>query len=50
MAGRFEGHCWKDVVSPDVLEIYSRYDLPRPRPLAIERGAGVVRIVTTSGT
>ncbi len=26
MAGRFEDHCWKDVVSPDILEIYSHYE------------------------
>ncbi len=26
MASRFEDHCWKDVVSPDVLEIYSHYE------------------------
>jgi maleamate amidohydrolase len=28
MAGEFEDHCWKDIVSQDVLEIYSHYERP----------------------
>jgi len=26
MVSRFEDHCWKDVVAPDVLELYSHYE------------------------
>src|SRR5258708_40033223 len=28
MAGEFEDHCWKDIVSQDILEIYSHYERP----------------------
>src|ERR1700755_1834695 len=41
MADDFEDHCWKDIVSPDVLEIYSHYARktfvgPSPALLAID--------------
>jgi maleamate amidohydrolase len=41
MTSRFEDHCWKDVVAPDVLEIYSHYERetfvgPAPALLAID--------------
>jgi nicotinamidase-related amidase len=41
MAEDFEDHCWKDVVSPDVLDIYSHYARdtfigPAPALLAID--------------
>ena len=41
MADDFEDHCWKDVVSPDVLDIYSHYVRktfvgPSPALLAID--------------
>jgi nicotinamidase-related amidase len=41
MADDFENHCWKDVVSPDVLDIYSHYIRktfvgPAPALLAID--------------
>ena len=41
MASDFEDHCWKDVIPPDVLEIYSRYARkifvgPSPALLAID--------------
>jgi maleamate amidohydrolase len=25
MADDFENHCWKDIISPDVLDIYAHY-------------------------
>jgi maleamate amidohydrolase len=41
MADDFEDHCWKDVISPEVLEIYSCYQRPtfvgaNPALLAID--------------
>ena len=41
MASDFEDHCWKDVVSPDVLEIYRHYERktfvgPSPALIAID--------------
>ena len=41
MANDFENHCWKDVVSPDVLDIYAHYARnifvgPSPALLAID--------------
>jgi nicotinamidase-related amidase len=41
MPSRFEDHCWKDVVSADVLDIYSHYERetfvgPAPALLAID--------------
>lgn len=41
MADDFEDHCWKDIVSPDVLDIYSHYIRktfvgPSPALLAID--------------
>ncbi len=41
MADDFENHCWKDIVSPDVLDIYSHYERkvfvgPAPALLAID--------------
>src|ERR1700750_2444708 len=41
MADDFENHCWKDVVPPDVLDIYSHYHRktfvgPSPALLAID--------------
>ena len=41
MLDNFEDHCWKDVVSPDALEVYSHYKRetcigPRPALLAID--------------
>src|ERR1043165_3788585 len=41
MADEFENHCWKDVVTPDVLGIYSHYNRkifarPSPALLGIE--------------
>jgi maleamate amidohydrolase len=41
MTNDFEDHCWKDVVSPEVLEVYSCYQRkvfvgPRPALLAID--------------
>jgi maleamate amidohydrolase len=37
----FENHCWKDVVPPDVLELYSHYERetfvgPNPALIAID--------------
>jgi len=26
MASDFEDHCWKDIVTPDVLEVYAHYE------------------------
>jgi maleamate amidohydrolase len=41
MADNFEDHCWKDIVSPDILEIYSHYERttlvgPSPALIAID--------------
>jgi len=41
MTNDFEDHCWKDVISPEVLEVYSCYQRkvfvgPRPALLAID--------------
>jgi maleamate amidohydrolase len=41
MLDNFEDHCWKDVVSPEALEVYSHYKRqtyigPRPALLAID--------------
>jgi nicotinamidase-related amidase len=41
MADEFENHCWKDIVSSDVLEIYSHYERkvfvgPAPALIAID--------------
>lgn len=41
MARDFEDHCWKDVVSPEILEVYKHYHRevfvgPRPALLAID--------------
>ena len=41
MTNDFEEHCWKDVISPEVLEVYSCYQRkvfvgPRPALLAID--------------
>ena len=41
MADDFENHCWKDIVPPDVLDIYSHYVRktfvgPSPALLAID--------------
>ena len=41
MADDFENHCWKDIVPPDVLDIYSHYERkifvgPTPALLAID--------------
>ena len=41
MADDFENHCWKDIVPPDVLDIYSHYHRktfvgPSPALLAID--------------
>jgi maleamate amidohydrolase len=41
MADEFENHCWKDVVTPDLLEIYSSYRRrifvgPSPALLAVD--------------
>ena len=41
MADEFENHCWKDIVPPDVLDIYSHYVRkvfvgPAPALLAID--------------
>jgi nicotinamidase-related amidase len=41
MSNDFEDHCWKDVISPEVLEVYSCYERkifvgPRPALLAID--------------
>jgi len=41
MAGDFENHCWKDLVSPEVLDIYSHYERktfvgPAPALVAID--------------
>lgn len=41
MSNDFENHCWKDVVSKDVLDLYSRYERevfvgPSPALLAID--------------
>jgi nicotinamidase-related amidase len=41
MAGEFEDHCWKDIVSQDILEIYSHYERatlvgPSPALIAID--------------
>ena len=41
MSDKFEDHCWRDIVSPDVLEIYSHYHRrtfvgPAPALLAID--------------
>ena len=41
MTDDFEDHCWKDVVTPDVLEVYSCYRRkifvgPRPALLAVD--------------
>jgi len=38
--GDFEDHCWKDIVSAETLEIYSRYQ----RDVHIERKAAIVVI------
>jgi hypothetical protein len=41
MADEFENHCWRDIVSPDVFEIYSHYKRrvfvgPAPALIAID--------------
>lgn len=41
MSGDFEDHCWKDIVTPDILEVYSCYRRktfvgPAPALLAID--------------
>ena len=41
MANDFEDHCWKDVIAPDVLDIYADYRRriyvgPRPALLAVD--------------
>jgi nicotinamidase-related amidase len=41
MSNDFEDHCWKDVISPEILEVYSAYQRktfvgPRPALLAID--------------
>ena len=41
MTDDFEDHCWKDIVAPDVLEVYSMYRRqtlvgPAPALLAID--------------
>jgi maleamate amidohydrolase len=41
MSDDFEDHCWKDLVTPDILEIYSHYKRktfvgPAPALLAID--------------
>ena len=41
MTDAFEDHCWKDVVTPDLLEIYSSYRRkifvgPNPALLAVD--------------
>ena len=41
MASKFEDHCWKEVVSPEILEVYSHYERdiyvgPAPALLAID--------------
>ena len=41
MTDQFEDHCWKDVITPDVLEIYADYRRkifvgPRPALLAVD--------------
>jgi maleamate amidohydrolase len=41
MTDEFEDHCWKDVITPDVLEVYSCYRRkifvgPRPALLAVD--------------
>ena len=41
MADEFENHCWKDIVPPDVLDIYTHYARktfvgPSPALLAID--------------
>ena len=41
MTDDFEDHCWKDVITPDVLEVYSCYRRkvfvgPRPALLAVD--------------
>jgi hypothetical protein len=48
MSDDFEDHCWKDIVTPDDLEIYSHYRRktfvgPAPAPLAIDLHALVCR-------
>ena len=41
MADKFEDHCWKDIVSPEILDIYKAYKRKtyigkRPALLAID--------------
>ena len=41
MARNFEDHCWKDIVGPEILEVYKPYHRevfvgPRPALLAID--------------
>jgi maleamate amidohydrolase len=41
MSGDFEDHCWKDIVSRDLMEIYKQYERatfvgPAPALLAID--------------
>lgn len=41
MSGDFEDHCWKDIVPPEILELYSHYERktfvgPAPALLAID--------------
>ena len=41
MVSKFEDHCWKDVVNPDVLDVYAHYERetfvgPSPALLAID--------------
>ena len=41
MSDNFEDHCWKDIVSPEILDIYSHYKRktfvgPSPALLAID--------------
>jgi hypothetical protein len=41
MTDSFEDHCWKDVGTPEVLEIYSRYQretFGKPAERATEQG------------
>jgi maleamate amidohydrolase len=41
MAGDFEDHCWRDIVAPDILDLYSHYERqtfvgPQPALIAID--------------
>ena len=37
MTDEFEDHCWKDIVTPDIVEIYAAYR----RKVRVAKGSGV---------